>query len=315
MKAIKFFLFISIFLALSGLIIYFSLFYFLRERGIVQVPDITGFEFRQAQQLLASSGLKLIKVKELTNEKVPAGVVLSQRPPAGIRIKRGEKIEVILSKGPRMVVVPRIEKMDVSHARVTLHKVGLNVGHISFVYDDTVPKNFVIQQYIKAGASVPKQSAINFLVSAGPIPEKIIIPDFQGLNREVVDSFVRQGKFAYVVFNRVKSPIYPANSVIKQSPAPFTFVTKDATLKFWIASEPDNAEYRDYKIGLLNYVVSPGLLFRDLNITMVDRLRHRELFKGKEEPLQVFRRIVIFKSPAKIEIFENNRIKDVIVWN
>ncbi len=88
------------------------------------VPNLQEMSLEQARKLLVGAQLRLARVAEEYNEKVPAGYTISQRPQAGRRIERDSAVEVTVSKGPKPVAPPPSaddETGDVKYAQVEVN--------------------------------------------------------------------------------------------------------------------------------------------------------------------------------------------------
>ncbi len=73
----------------------------------IVLKDLTQYSLKGAQDYAASMGLTLDASQEQYDEKVPAGMIISQSPKEGSELKKGDKVTVIISKGekpPKKVV-------------------------------------------------------------------------------------------------------------------------------------------------------------------------------------------------------------------
>jgi eukaryotic-like serine/threonine-protein kinase len=91
----------------------------------VKIPDLAGKDADGAQARLTDLGLE-VRVTEENSKTVDEGVVISQRPNAGIR-HRGDKVDLVVSLGPVMVEVPDLSAMSVDEATDALRTAGLQV--------------------------------------------------------------------------------------------------------------------------------------------------------------------------------------------
>lgn len=73
----------------------------------IVVKDLTQYSLKMAQDYASLVGLNLEVSQEQYDDKVPAGMVISQLPLAGTELKKGDKVSVVISKGekpPKKVV-------------------------------------------------------------------------------------------------------------------------------------------------------------------------------------------------------------------
>ncbi len=94
------------------------------------VPDVEGDSLEVAQAAADGLGLTLAQTDPEFSEAVAAGRVISQQPPAGTELARGEAIVVTLSQGPDRRAVPDLVGLTPAEARAELESVGLALGSV-----------------------------------------------------------------------------------------------------------------------------------------------------------------------------------------
>lgn len=90
-----------------------------------RVPFLEGQELAAAQKEVGD-GFKLTKSEQ--NSMQPDGTILAQRPEAGSKIQRDEKVSVVVSAGPRRVEVPRVVGQPLAEAEENLTSDGFEVS-------------------------------------------------------------------------------------------------------------------------------------------------------------------------------------------
>jgi eukaryotic-like serine/threonine-protein kinase len=68
---------------------------------VCTVPRLRGLALAGAKRALAKKGCSLGRVTRAYSRRVRRGRVLAQRPGPGLRLRRGAKVAVVLSRGPR----------------------------------------------------------------------------------------------------------------------------------------------------------------------------------------------------------------------
>ncbi|HEX4868011.1 MAG TPA: PASTA domain-containing protein [Acidimicrobiales bacterium] len=121
---------------------------------------LVGGTFEQAKAALEGEQLKASKVEEFS-DTVEKGRVMGLRPGEGQQVERGGTVEVVISKGPDIVSVPKVEGMTEDQAIDALQKAGLTVGqvtgppggHTAYVTDPpagtTVKRGTTVTLYLK----------------------------------------------------------------------------------------------------------------------------------------------------------------------
>ena len=95
------------------------------------VPDgLAGGSYQDAAKALEAVQLQAAKVEEFSDD-VDKGKVIGTRPAAGEQLARGATVEVVVSKGPDVVKVPKVEGLSLDEAIERLEGAGLSVGDVS----------------------------------------------------------------------------------------------------------------------------------------------------------------------------------------
>jgi serine/threonine protein kinase len=123
----------------------------------VQLPDLTtpAKTQQQATDLLTGLGLSASPITQDFSTTVPAGSVISQSPGPGT-VHQGDKIGLVISKGPQMVAVPDLNNKSVAEANDALAKAGLK-GQLLFNGG-----NKVVYQNPAKGSSVAVGSTVGY---------------------------------------------------------------------------------------------------------------------------------------------------------
>jgi len=91
----------------------------------VSVPSLEGMTVEAAEAALANAGLELGNVREENNETVPEDRIISQSPEAFSEVPKGSPVDVIVSAGPSVVIVPDVTCMPLATAEAQLSGLGL----------------------------------------------------------------------------------------------------------------------------------------------------------------------------------------------
>jgi serine/threonine-protein kinase len=130
----------------------------------VTVPDVTGQQQDAAQKQLNSAGLKAGVVFVASDEV--QGTVVSQAPDAGTTQKRGTRIQLNVSLGPRAVVkgVPDVRNLDPSDARAKLTAAGFKVQTLPQGVSDPSQVGKVVDEQPAGGKNAPAGSVVTIYV-------------------------------------------------------------------------------------------------------------------------------------------------------
>ncbi len=139
----------------------------------VRVPHILGLPSEEALDSLKAAGL-LYRVVSTVYSDAPEGTVLEASPAPGMRVKRGRTVELVLSRGHRLVPVPDVVNLEFEVATEILTRDGFQIGDVSYVFSDSVPRYRVIRTDPPAGEMTEPGTPVHLEVSLGPLQ---VFPD------------------------------------------------------------------------------------------------------------------------------------------
>lgn len=142
--------------------------------GSPEVPYLLGLPEIVARDSLARQGLEMDVVGTQVSTDVPEGQVVSQEPTAGVRVRKGTTVRVVLSSGADTVVVPDVQGMDLAIARETIENLGL-VVEVDEVPSLVTP-GVVLTMQPAAGTEVRIGDAVRLAVPAGTLSSGAELP-------------------------------------------------------------------------------------------------------------------------------------------
>src|SRR5665647_2487016 len=144
----------------------------------IEVPDLSGMTYEEAEVALKDSKLSIEKGDEVIDNDFEAGLIVSQIPTSGSKVKAGKSVVVSISKGVKEGMVPNIIGKSLEDALFLLDKYGFNEGSTTVEASD-MPKDIVIKQSPEAGSEEKPGATIDISVSEGP---QETAPDVIGMN-------------------------------------------------------------------------------------------------------------------------------------
>jgi hypothetical protein len=192
-----------------------SMRYALKTREVV-VPALAGKTVNEASALLLDAGLNL-RVEEglRVDPKIPAGQVISQEPPAGVRTRKERSIKVWISAGGRSTVVPGLVGESERTAQLRLQQEGLVLAAESEVRSGDYPAGTVIAQTPPAKT---RSVQVSLLVNRGESGATYVMPDLIGVNGDRAADLLRARGFRVAVVGDHPYPGVPAGIVLRQNP-------------------------------------------------------------------------------------------------
>ncbi|MFN3997333.1 PASTA domain-containing protein [Algoriphagus sp.] len=206
----------------------------------VTVPDLSGYRFLEASQLLKNTGLQYeVSVDSGFSADLPALAILKQIPDASSQVKTGRRVYLTLNaRNAPLLKMPNLVNMPLKNVQEILSNIGLQRGDIVYVPDIGI--NVVLDQRyrgvsVKEGFEIPKGATIDLLVGDGMGNQLLFVPDLKGLEEEeaeflILGSGLRLGNKNYSSTDSVAS-----GRVFLQSPGPGMEVRTGELINIWIS--------------------------------------------------------------------------------
>lgn len=131
----------------------------------VVMPDLRDQSLSEATVRLTELGLNIGEVTSEHSGAFEKDRIISTTPAPGTRLVRGEKIAVLLSRGPENVEVPRITGRALSAAKRLVEESGFTVGSVRYEISTEINVGIVMRQTPAAGQQAAKGSAIDLVVA------------------------------------------------------------------------------------------------------------------------------------------------------
>jgi beta-lactam-binding protein with PASTA domain len=125
----------------------------------VAVPDVAGDGADAARAGLERAGLRA-RVTEAFDEDVARGRAVRTEPPAGEPARRGDTVQLVVSRGPELVTVPDLAGLDGDGAVDRLEALGLEPRRV----DVPGGPGEVLSQQPDAGERVRKRTPVTVYV-------------------------------------------------------------------------------------------------------------------------------------------------------
>ncbi|NLT29989.1 MAG: Stk1 family PASTA domain-containing Ser/Thr kinase [Propionibacterium sp.] len=132
-----------------------------------EVPTLTGLTTEEATEALREVNLVVGEQTEVWHEEVAAGVVLEASLEPGSQAKRGDAVDLTVSKGREPIAVPEVAGKSNADAKAAIEKAGLTV-EVKEAHSASVAKGVVISQDPAEG-TLHRGDTVTITVSKGPV--------------------------------------------------------------------------------------------------------------------------------------------------
>jgi len=200
--------------------------------GSVVVPTVVGKSKAAALTRLEEAGFKA-DVQEEYSGKVEEGFVSRQAPPGGAKLRKGDTVDIWVSKGSEMVTLDDFKGRTPAEVRGWLEQNGLS-GLEKSGKSATIPSGKVFKQDPAAGGQVKRGATITYWVSSGK--PQATVPDLVDLTQAAAQAALADADLLLGTVTPEPSGTAPSGQVIRQDPAAGVAVAKGSAVNIVVSS-------------------------------------------------------------------------------
>ncbi len=245
---------LNVFLLLLGAIaLFFGTMWavdFMMDSDEVEVPSLEDCTLLEAERLLSEASLKIVVEDEIYDEEVEKDIILSQRPKAGTKVKKGREITVVVSLGSTEVDVPDLYGKNKQQASVALENEELVLGEVMVVTDYNEPQGVVVYQSIEEGTTVKAGTSVDIMINDLKVKEVdlVSVPTLKGKTMEQAMQALRDAGLEAGMVNQVSSKEYYKDYVISQQAPAGSEVESGSAIGFTVSSGPGPGQAAQFYI-------------------------------------------------------------------
>jgi len=176
------------------------------------VPDVVGKSNNDAIAAITDAKLKFKVLNVFSKED--AGTVVAQSPRGGQVVTQGSIVHINVSKGLQPLQVPDVRGQLYDNAAGQLQGAGFAVGRRDV--DSAQPKDTVIDQDPRGGASLARGGTVTLFVSKGP--KQTTIPDVTSQDQDSATQVLEQSGFTVDVQQQDTTDPAQDGIVLSQDP-------------------------------------------------------------------------------------------------
>ncbi len=135
--------------------------------GLVTVPQLAQLSLPRAKGVLRRAGLRTGAIARRPTRALRTRHVISSNPAAGEQVSAGTAIKLVVSSGRSEILVPRLLGVKEKVARRKLKRAGLQVGRVTYIYDDRRLGLVILKQNPGPGTPVSKETMVDLVVNEG----------------------------------------------------------------------------------------------------------------------------------------------------
>ncbi len=149
------------------------------------VPYVKNLDKISAKEIIEHKGLVLGSISEEFSDAVASGIVISQDPNVDSVVQKGDKVNLVISKGAevKLTLVPNLSGLSLKEAQGVLENSNLKVGNTSeIVTEDKEQNGKIFNQTIPERTEVKQGSSVgySYYTYKAPQKEQFDVPYFIG---------------------------------------------------------------------------------------------------------------------------------------
>ena len=278
--------------------------------GELPVPSVMGKHIVEALEIMGQSDLAMEIRSQEFDPVVPKHSVTRQDPPAGHRVKRGRRIAVILSKGPREARVPELRGETWTRSVNILKARGFKVGRVSWVESKFHQENSIIAQVPSPSIRVERGKGVNLLVSKGKPRTAYVMPDLVGedLNaalRVIRNSSLRVGKVVQTEYPGVLVGI-----VLRTEPKAGYRIPSGDSVRLFVAKGAEAEAKPTGTYAYFRYKLPEDAKEIMVRVVLVHDRESREIFNGRKKGGQEVGLLVRLKGETVARVYLDGKLTE-----
>lgn len=150
-----------------------------------KIPSVKGLDRSSAKTIIEENGLVLSNITEEFSDSVASGIVISQDPVEDSLVQKGDKVDLVISKGAdvKLTKVPNLYGLSPNDAAALLQNTNLSLGDKKEVITtDKLQDGKIFSQSIEANTDVKQGSSVgvSYYTYKAPVKEQYDVPNFMG---------------------------------------------------------------------------------------------------------------------------------------
>jgi serine/threonine-protein kinase len=210
----------------------------------VLLPTFAGQTIDDANDECSRLHLQCSVIERRSSDRFPRDVVMGQQPDAGVRVREGRAVSLVVSTGVSIFPMPDLRYESLRNAGLTLSRLRLHLVKTSVVANDDIPAAHVVTQDPLPLTSVREGSDVTLALSKGP-PQNIRVPNFVGVSIDDARDAAARSKvhLGQVVWTPFGTDGPPRGTIVRQLPAAGGAIDPFAPVSLQVSAGPGVAGY------------------------------------------------------------------------
>lgn len=195
----------------------------------VEVPELTGMTFDEAQAEAQKVGLSVHVADKKYSEDEESDVVLEQDPEPGTEVEKGSSIDVVVSMGTAKRTVPNVVGEKKKSAQKILEEAGFKVDFRD--KESTEEKGLVVEQAPGGGNEASIGDTVILYLSDGKGKKMVTVPNILGMSLKDAEETLKEKNLEIQHIGEGVSQEYNQGEIMSQSHGAGEEVEEGTTIK------------------------------------------------------------------------------------
>ena len=299
------------FLLVAGASAYLTLTFIVKSEDTVIVPALVGKDVVSALELLSDLQLNTKVNGSEFSSQIPKNHVTFQEPEAGAELKKDRDVRIIISKGAENILMPNLVTLSEQQARMIIEDNDISRGQLSHTYSSRIEKDHVIVHAPSAGRRINRGAKVDLLLSSGPRPIKLVMPDLTGLPLDQAVFLIEKADLTVgnirSQFDKRKS----RNSIISQEPLAGYGIKAGSPINLVInrpSGKTGDRLHHPLYGSLLQHRINSGFLKKRVRVELETTEATRDIYDAYVKPGDEIWLLVPRDHEATVFIFEDENL-------
>ncbi|MDQ6931504.1 MAG: PASTA domain-containing protein [Candidatus Eremiobacteraeota bacterium] len=277
----------------------------------LMVPSFVGQTLGDANKESYRYGLRTQVVARQISDRYPKDIVMGQEPASGTRVREGRQVSLVVSNGVQIYSMPDMRFQTMREAGLDLSHLRLALGKVTFVKNDEVPANHIVDQDPAPLTSVREGTAVNLTISKGGASQ-VRVPNFE---HETIDEARGDADRAHVKLGQIvwmplgpKGP--PHGEVVHQTPAAGSKIDSFEPVSLEVSAGPHESGYILRQVHLIASVPADQMNNKPERVSLIvtDMTGKYKLYDAYALAGQKLDFIVPALGTSVVDFFVNNTL-------
>ena len=277
----------------------------------LMVPSFVGQTLSDATAESYRYRMRTQVVARQISDRYPKDVVMGQEPAPGTRVREGRQVSLVVSNGVQIYSMPDMRYQTLREAGLDLSHMRLTLGKVTYVRNDDVPANHIIDQDPAALTSVREGTSVNLTVSKGGATQARV-PNFlsEDIDQARADAQRTHIKLGQIVWMPL-GPGGPAHGqVVRQVPSAGSKIDPFDPVSLEVSAGPHESGYILRQVHVIASVPADQSTDKPEHVQLIvtDMTGKYTMYDAYAQPGQKLDFTVSAMGTSIVDFFVNNNL-------